>query len=80
VVNIFRNFERDLADARFQLSVQVNMNYTTIQMIQQLITYIILAIACVYVIHRAYKSLKKKEACGKCELMKAAKTPKKATS
>jgi hypothetical protein len=49
-------------------------------MTQQLITYIILALACVYVIYRAYKSLKKKEACGSCELMKAAKTPKKATS
>jgi hypothetical protein len=49
------------------------------KMTQELITYIILALACVYVIYRAYKSLKRKEACGNCELMKAART-KKATS
>jgi hypothetical protein len=49
-------------------------------MTQQLITYIILALACIYVIYRAYKSLKKKEACGNCELMKAAKAPKKTTN
>jgi hypothetical protein len=49
-------------------------------MTQQFITYIILALACGYVIYRAYKSLKKKEACGNCELMKAAKVPKKTTS
>lgn len=49
-------------------------------MTQQFITYIILALACVYVFYRAYKTLKKKEACGKCELMKAAKTSKNATN
>jgi hypothetical protein len=48
-------------------------------MTQEIITYIILVLACVYVIYRAYGSLKKKQACGNCELMKAAKAPKKAT-
>lgn len=49
-------------------------------MTQQIITYIILALACIYVSYRAYESLKKKKACGKCELMKAAQAPKKSTN
>jgi hypothetical protein len=47
-------------------------------MIQTILVYIILAAACLYVGNRIYSSIKKKQACDKCELMKAAKVaPKK---
>lgn len=47
-------------------------------MFQQVSIYILLAAALVYVGNRVYSSVKKKQACGKCELMKAAKAePKK---
>jgi hypothetical protein len=42
-------------------------------MVQQIITYIILLLACIYVGVRFYSTIKKKEACGKCGLMQAAK-------
>jgi hypothetical protein len=42
-------------------------------MIQLAITYLILSGALTYVGYRLYSSLKKSQACGKCELMKAAK-------
>ncbi|HRG37636.1 MAG TPA: hypothetical protein PK289_03815 [Bacteroidia bacterium] len=49
-------------------------------MIQEIITYLLLALASAYVIYRGYESLKKQKACGKCELMKAAKLPKGTTN
>jgi hypothetical protein len=49
-------------------------------MVQQVITYILVVLASVYVIYRGYENLKKKKACDKCELMKAAKLPKSSTS
>jgi len=42
-------------------------------MIQQLIIYILLALATAYVGYRIYSSVKKKQACGKCVLMDEAK-------
>lgn len=42
-------------------------------MIQQLIIYILLALATTYVGYRFYSSIKKKQACDKCGLMEAAK-------
>jgi hypothetical protein len=42
-------------------------------MIQQIITYLLVLSALAYVTYRIYGSIKKKQACGKCELMKAAK-------
>jgi hypothetical protein len=42
-------------------------------MFQQSIVYVLLSGAIIYVSIRFYSSIKKKEACGKCELMKAAK-------
>lgn len=42
-------------------------------MIQQVIVYLILILAIAYVGYRFYLSIKKKQACEKCELMKAAK-------
>jgi hypothetical protein len=42
-------------------------------MIQEIITYTLLVLACVYLFYRMYTSLKKKNACGSCALMKAAK-------
>ncbi|MCX6295971.1 MAG: FeoB-associated Cys-rich membrane protein [Bacteroidetes bacterium] len=41
-------------------------------MIQQIFVYILLALASTYVGYRIYKSIKKKQACGKCALMEAA--------
>ena len=41
-------------------------------MLQQLIIYIILALACFYVGYRFYRSVRKKQACDKCGLMQAA--------
>jgi hypothetical protein len=46
-------------------------------MVQQIITYTILSLACFYVGFRFYKSIKKKQACDKCGLMEAAKTAQK---
>jgi hypothetical protein len=47
-------------------------------MLQQSITYLILSGAVAYVVYRMYSAVKKKQACGKCVLMKAAKdNPKK---
>lgn len=47
-------------------------------MFQQVSIYILLSAAVVYVCNRVYSSVKKKKACDKCELMKAAKAgPKK---
>jgi hypothetical protein len=43
-------------------------------MIQQAVIYLILSGAVAYTGFRLYSSLKKKQACGKCVLMKAAKT------
>lgn len=45
-------------------------------MIQQIAIYIILALALAYVCYRIYINIKKKHACNKCELMKAAKKSK----
>jgi hypothetical protein len=42
-------------------------------MIQQVIVYILLTLATAYVAYRFYGSIKKKQACDKCELMKIAK-------
>ncbi|MBL0328871.1 MAG: hypothetical protein IPP64_05500 [Bacteroidetes bacterium] len=42
-------------------------------MIQQLIIYILLALATSYVGYRIYGSIRKKQACGKCVLMEEAK-------
>jgi hypothetical protein len=42
-------------------------------MFQQAAIYLILSAAIAYVAYRFYSSVKKKQACGKCELMKAAK-------
>jgi hypothetical protein len=42
-------------------------------MVQQVIIYIILLLACFYVGYRFYSSIKKKAACDKCGLMQAAK-------
>ena len=42
-------------------------------MIQQVIIYVLVALAVAYVGHRIYSSLKKKQACDKCGLMEAAK-------
>ena len=44
-------------------------------MIQEIIVYILLALAVVYVGYRIYSSIKKKQACDKCALMDAAKKP-----
>lgn len=49
-------------------------------MIQEIIIYVLLALASGYVIYHGYESLKKHKACGKCELMKAAKLPKGTTN
>ena len=38
---------------------------------QELIVYVIIALAMGYVTYRIYSSFKKKEACAKCELMEA---------
>jgi len=46
-------------------------------MFQQSAVYILLSGALGYVGYRFYSSIKKKQACGKCELMKAAKEAKK---
>ncbi|MEI6487988.1 MAG: hypothetical protein WCP52_03450 [Bacteroidota bacterium] len=46
-------------------------------MIQEIIMYVILAIATAYVVFRIYQSVKKKSACEKCALMDAAKEAKK---
>ena len=47
-------------------------------MLQTILTYILVLLAATYVGYRLYSSVKKKQACDKCELMKAAKaTPKK---
>jgi hypothetical protein len=48
-------------------------------MIQEVIVYILLILACYYIGKRIYKSIKKKEACGKCILMEAAKKTAKST-
>lgn len=45
-------------------------------MIQQIAIYIVLALALAYVFSRIYNSIKKKQACGKCALMEAAKKSK----
>lgn len=45
-------------------------------MIQQIAIYIVLAFALAYVFSRIYKSIKKKQACGKCVLMDEAKKSK----
>lgn len=42
-------------------------------MIQQVIVYILLALATAYVVFRIYSSIKVKQACAKCALMDAAK-------
>ena len=42
-------------------------------MIQQIIVYILLALAIVYVGFRIYNNVKAKQACAKCALMDAAK-------
>jgi predicted negative regulator of RcsB-dependent stress response len=42
-------------------------------MMQQIIIYIVLILALAYVGYRIYSSIKKKQACEKCELMKAVK-------
>jgi hypothetical protein len=42
-------------------------------MLQQSAVYILLSAALAYVGYRFYCSVKKKQACGKCELMKAVK-------
>ncbi|MEO6903037.1 MAG: FeoB-associated Cys-rich membrane protein [Bacteroidia bacterium] len=42
-------------------------------MIQQIIIYILLVLACVYIFYIIYRSLKKESACGSCSIMKAAK-------
>ncbi|MDF2438481.1 MAG: hypothetical protein K0Q95_2857 [Bacteroidota bacterium] len=42
-------------------------------MLQHAFTYLILSAAIAYVGFRFYASIKKKQACDKCELMKAAK-------
>jgi len=44
--------------------------------IQQLAVYLILALALAYVCYRIYSGIKKKQACGKCALMEAAKKSK----
>jgi hypothetical protein len=49
-------------------------------MIQHIVTYVLLAIASCYVVYRSYENLKKQKACGKCELMKAAKLRKNTTN
>lgn len=49
-------------------------------MVQQVITYVLVALSSFYVIYRSYENLKKKKACDKCELMKIAKLPKNTTS
>ncbi len=41
-------------------------------MTQEVLVYILLALASAYVGYRVYKSVKKKQACGKCVLMEAA--------
>lgn len=45
-------------------------------MFQQIVIYIVLALAFFYVAYRIYGSIKKKQACGKCVLMEAAKKSK----
>lgn len=42
-------------------------------MIQQIIIYILLLLACVYIVYIIYRSLRKESACGSCAIMKAAK-------
>jgi hypothetical protein len=42
-------------------------------MFQQAAIYLLLSAAVAYVGYRLYGSIRKKQACGKCELMKAAK-------
>lgn len=49
-------------------------------MIQQIIIYVLLALASIYVVYRGYENIKKQKTCGKCELMKMAKAPKNTTS
>lgn len=46
--------------------------YYTIFMLQQLIVYTLLIVACAYVFYRIYLSVKKQQACGKCALMDVA--------
>lgn len=42
-------------------------------MIQSILVYCLLAVSLGYVAYRIYGTVKKKQACDKCELMKAAK-------
>jgi len=42
-------------------------------MMEQIALYTLLLLAIVYVAYRFYASIKKKQACDKCELMKAVK-------
>ncbi len=42
-------------------------------MTQELAVYILLTLALAYVVYRIYGSIKKQQACDKCELMKVAK-------
>jgi hypothetical protein len=43
-------------------------------MLQQSVSYLILSGAVAYVAYRMYSAVRKKQACGKCVLMKAAKS------
>lgn len=49
-------------------------------MVQQVITYALVALSSFYIVYRSYDNLKKKKTCDKCELMKMAKLPKNTTS
>ena len=49
-------------------------------MIQEVIVYILLIFASYYIGSRLYGSIKKKQACGKCVLMEAAKKTAKSTN
>lgn len=49
-------------------------------MTQQIIIYLLVALASCYVIYRVYENVKKQNHCGKCELMKMTKLPKNSTN
>lgn len=49
-------------------------------MLQEVIIYILLILASYYIGSRFYRSIKKKQACGKCILMEEAKKTVKSTS
>jgi len=49
-------------------------------MTQEIISYLLLALASGYVVYRGYLNVRKQKNCGKCELMKIAKLPKNPTN